>query len=159
MTATSGKEWRRAREEGVEFVLPMGNKAILRPVPLMSHIRKGTVPDYLTPIATATVLGSEDTPLLKALAGNNIEEFSQEDSMLLLDFMDFLCRESMLSPRIVDSPEAEDEISIDDLSYEDRGFIVGIALQPHEILMSFRREQETDVGPVEDRAGDEVAAQ
>ena len=65
---------------------------------------------------------------------------------------------ALLEPRIVDDPQADDEIALDDLDFGDRTAIYMIAKQPLEVLHRFRLQQEGTMATVENGQGNGATA-
>jgi len=149
---TSGKQWRKPREEGYALTLPSGNVAVIRPVALEVMISRGEIPDLLTPIA-ASVLWKETE-----LDGDKVES-EPALAMRMMDLFDVVARAAFLEPRVVDDPEADDEISPSDLGLEDKGWVFQLAIQPARVLATFCEKQAAGVGPVPTGEGDQQPAE
>ncbi len=155
---TSGRAWRKPREEGVPLTLPSGNVARIRPVPLVKLIERGEVPDFLTPIAVSQIIGvAEDgTGSAWGVFEDENEPETEDDVKRMLNtvsFMEFLCKEAFVEPKIVDEPEADNEIALEDVGVEDMGFVAHASLQAGGMLELFRQRQESAMAAV---AGDEA---
>lgn len=131
MPVTTGAEWRRAREEGVEVELPTGRIVLLRPVTLYELTKTGQIPDPLL-ITANKALG--------VLTGK--VELTPQDFKNQLEMIVFIARAAILSPKIVDTPKSEDEMAIYDLTQEEIDFIAEWAEKPQLKLTPFRSEQE-----------------
>lgn len=117
LSVTTGKQWRRVREEGLEVVLPSGNIARVRNVSFDLFLRIGRIPDSLTPIVVAALNGRGlDLPPVETM----------EDAMKNIDFLDGVARSAFVSPRIVDTPQTDDEIALEDVELEDKLALVGL---------------------------------
>ncbi len=146
---TSGVKWRQPREEGIIVPLPSGNVARLRPVALDVMISSGKLPDMLTPIAVKTLwteMGGEEI-------SNAVEMATQ-----MADLFHIVCKASFIEPKIVDDPQEEDEIAIDDISFTDKGFVFNLAIQPAEVLRKFRDEQIGSLAALSSDTGDKPKA-
>lgn len=146
---TAGRDWRTLREEGWLQSLPSGNVVRLRPVDLPTMLAHGKIPDLLTPIVGEMIFGKADKPL----------EEKPEQAIELVELMTLVCTAAFLEPRIVDNPEADDEIHIEDVDFEDRGYVYTLVTQPTRVLYSFRRQQERDVDDLPDDETDAPATE
>ena len=148
---TRGIDWRKPREEGFLLALPSGNTVRIRSVALDVLLRQGKVPDLLTPFIAKTIYDGVDTKQLdEMLSIENLAE--QSDEMLAL--IDAICVAAFLEPRIVDDPQAEDEISIEDVELADRGTVFSLAMLPANDLRRFLERQAPSLEPVPDGDGD-----
>lgn len=149
---TSGKQWRRPREEGYAVTLPSGNVAVIRPVALDVMLQRGEIPDLLTPIA-ASMLWKETEV--------DADTVEREPALALrmMELFDVVARAAFLEPRIVDEPEAHDEIAPADLSLEDKGWVFQLAIQPARVLATFCEKQAAGVGSVPTGEGDQQPAE
>jgi hypothetical protein len=143
LKVTSGKQWRKLREEGVMVPLPSGNVVRLRPVGLPELIRGEHVPDLLTPLVAETIWRGEPSPA-------QISE-SLEMARGSIELLDLICKAAFLEPKLVDNPQADDEISVDDIDLADKSFVLQFVTAPMVALRSFRDEQTSAVESV--RAG------
>jgi hypothetical protein len=148
---TSGATWRQPRTEGYTKELPSGAVARLRPVTPDQLIISGDVPDILTPLVVQMLYrgtnGSELTQLVSAQ-----ESLSQAKATITL--CNAVCRAAFVEPRIVDDPQADDEISINDVAIIDRYFVFQLASQPAEVLRAFMFPEAPTVAVVPDGDGD-----
>jgi len=148
-TPTPGNEWRKPREEGyVIKLITSGNTVRLRPVALDMLIASGSIPDILTPAAAKILWDGPDAGLIAARS-----EIDHE----FIDLVNVVVPAAMLYPRVVDTPQADDEISLDDLDFSDKVAIYQLAIQPAAVLRRFRDQQATDVELVRDGQDDEPA--
>lgn len=143
---TSGKEWRKPREQGVEITLPSGNVARIRPLSPYAFLRYGNIPDTLSAVVSDMVNGR----------GVNTE--TEETMHKFLEILDLICIHTMVSPRIVANPQADDEIAIEDLDEADKMHIYRQFGRTASQLESFRPEPESDVESVSVVPTDEYAA-
>lgn len=134
MTATSGKMWRKAREEGFEILFPSGNTAMIRPVEADFFLRVGRIPDALAPLMNTIISGDS-----YKLEIPPIEELEKKKGWV--DFLNQLVTYAFVTPKVVENPQADDEISVDDLSYLDKFFIYQRFTLPASKLRGFRKEQ------------------
>jgi hypothetical protein len=130
MKATTGTEWRKAREQGEAVELPSKHVVVLRPISMQSLLRHGRIPDSLTGLVSSFISGQgldKENPV--ALA-KSITELNM-----------VMCKSAMLTPRIVDDPKTDEEISFEDLSEEEIDFIVSWAQEPVKTMEKFREKQ------------------
>ncbi len=134
--ANKGIEFRKRRENGEEVKLPTGMTVVLRQVSLQALMLRGDIPDSLTGLMAEMILGKIDTtdPLRTARGA--------------IDLNFKLCQEALVSPRIVEKPTGDDEISFDDLTEQEVNFIVAWAQEPQRAMEAFRQESAEDVGSV-----------
>jgi hypothetical protein len=131
---------------GKEVTLPSGDTVVLRGVGFDTLLLTDRVPDFLTPLVVNAVNGSQ-VPL------PSVEE-DVEKTKEMAQFINLVCELAFVSPRIVPTPQAEDEISMDDLDMIDKRFVFFNVLgKPTRWLNSFRHEQAQDVGGVGDGEG------
>ncbi len=149
---TSGREWRRAREEGYSVTLPSGNVAVLRPVALDVMLAHGEIPDLLTPIATATLWKGVEVDSDNA-------DTEPELTLSMMRLFDVVARAAFMHPRIVDDPQADDEIGPEDVSLEDKAQVFSLAIQPARILAAFSAKQAAGLGPVPTGEDDQQPAE
>jgi len=128
---TSGREWRRRREEGTLVQLPSGNVARLRPVSLLSLMKRGRIPDPLSGMIDQMIAQGERPSV------------SLETYQDFADLIGLVCQVAFVEPRIVDEPTADDEIGLDDVGFEDQTYVFNWAQQEIRFLMPFRPGQES----------------
>lgn len=141
MVVTSGKDWRRPREEGIEITLPSGNTAKLRPVGAEWFLNQESIPDLLTPIIAAEAEGRDWSEDEKATASLN--ELGKSK-----DFLNSLVKAFFASPKVVDNPEADDEISPEDVEYQDKLVLMQLIGTPAVALRQFREKQIRNAAPL-----------
>jgi hypothetical protein len=148
-----GAEWRRRRAQEHLTRLPSGNLAKLRTVDLYGLMEQGDVPDVLTTLAASVLFEGADKVISldepakgKADRGDILERARQR-----VDLINLVCKAAFVEPRIVDDPQADDELAIDDVHMEDRAFVFWLALRPAEELSRFRYESPPDVEAVQQR--------
>jgi hypothetical protein len=152
MTTTSGRTWREAREKGIELTFPSGNVASIRPVEIDFFVRVGHVPSALTQTVSDVIDGK---PFNRHIAPSQLLEDKQE----WVKFLNQLATFAFVTPRVVETPEAEDEISINDISYADKLLLWVFFTRPANLLRNFRDEQEKLVAPVDVAAVNGPASQ
>jgi len=135
LKVTKGSDWRRDREEGVPVELPSGKIAALRGINVGFLIKSGKMPQFIR------------TQMSDMLSGRDTEPAhpTDSDTVEILDFYDDLCRMVFVNPRVVDNPQEDDEISIDDIPYMDKIFIQNLMYTPVSELNSFREKQTSNV--------------
>jgi hypothetical protein len=152
-TITPGRAWRQPREEGFVKALPSGHVARLRPVDMSVLLASGEIPDILTPLAVSTIMDGADTE--KLANPENLAEHTSE----MIRFFNLVCKAAFLEPRIVDAPQGDDEISIEDVEMSDRSFVYALVTQPVEVLRTFRLDKTPNVDPVSDGQDNGAAAE
>ena len=136
LQATSGTEWRRLREEGEPVELPSKHVACLRPISLLLLLERGKVPDTLSGMVSQLILkGGKPAATLETY-----QDFAE--------LISWVCHIAFIEPRIVDDPQEDNEISIDDVGFEDRVFVFNWAQKEVQYLMPFRPEPSGDVADV-----------
>lgn len=89
-------------------------------------------------------VADDPTRLKEAMAGlENLERVC-----------DIVCRAAFVNPRIVDDPQGDNEIGIDDIDLPDKIHVLTLSLRGAAALKHFRYQPETDVEPVPDEQGD-----
>ena len=149
---TSGREWRRPREEGYALTLPSGNTAVIRPVALDVMLQQGEIPDVLTPIVASTIWSEIKVD------GDEVEA-NPTLGLRMIGLFDIVARAAFVEPRVVDDPQADDEIAPSDLSLEDKGAVFQLAIQPARVLAKFCEQQAAGVGPVPAGKNDQQPAE
>jgi hypothetical protein len=130
MEITKGSEWRK----GELVQLPSGKVAMLRSVSLATLVKANNVPNPLLQIASAKIFGTQIQ--LK---------MDEETVKSALQLIDLICQAAFLEPKIVDDPKEENEISLMDVSDEDKEFAYEWAVSAQKPLESFRPEPEESV--------------
>ena len=80
----------------------------------------------------------------------------KEHAIDLTESLRIVCTAALLQPKIVDDPQADDEISIDDLEDGEQRFIFDLALLEATQLSRFCERQAGHVEPVADSVEDEL---
>jgi len=132
ITPTLARTWRQPRAEGFVVTLPSGNVARLRPVALDRMILSGSLPDLLTPLAAKTLWTTTD----EAEIGNQIEL-----ARGFVDLVNLIVPLAMMEPTIVEDPQTDSEISIEDIDFGDKVAVFQLATQPATFLKAFREQQ------------------
>lgn len=152
LPVSSGAEWRKNREQGELIQLPFCGRFIrLRTVRPDSLLRLGKIPNVLTTLVLNMLYDrDEDDQFEKFLANSE----TREQAIDMVESLRVVCTAGMVSPRIVDNPTEDDEISIDDLDLGDRAFIFRLVFAPAEALSRFRAESPSDVAVMANGEGD-----
>lgn len=160
---TLGVEWRRPREQGFLKTMPSGNKAFLRPVtPAALMAVMGEIPDHLSPIVADMIFGGITHAKVLQLVdtmGVDAAQDSLERAGKSVAFANTLCKIAFVNPKVVDNPQAEDEIAPGDIDLADRFFVLTLSMQDVEVLRNFRWESFADVEALPDSEDPEPAPQ
>lgn len=162
LAASSATEWRAMRERGVVFTLPSGLRARLRPVGVVELMRRGRIPDFLTPLAAEAV----------ANRGGILAEGFAEKIGNLAALMEAVCTAAFMEPRVVAVPEEalrenvqlsdldlkDDEITVYHLSPEDWDAVLTFVTAPVTALAIFRAQEKATLEPVDGGKADPDAA-
>lgn len=140
--ATSGKEWRKAREQGITTDLPSGNKADLRPVEVDFFVLAGKVPDLLAPLVNKIISG--DTYKIELPPADQLEKHKE-----WVQFLRDLCTYAFVNPKVVEDPQADDEISFEDIAFVDKWHVFTKFAQPSWRMAAFRQKQAELVAALE----------
>lgn len=130
---TEGREWRAPREKGITVKLPSGHVARLRPVGLDLLVRVGYVP---------SILGSYIIDMIERGKGELPKEATLDDEKEWFRFLDCLVELAFVSPKVVKDPQADDEISVDDVELGDKMEIWKLLGAPARELVSYFRQTE-----------------
>lgn len=150
---TPASEYRTMREQGVPQTLLSGRKVKMRAVTPDKLLRSGRVPDILTPLVVKMLKGEAQNEEIDDFYGKERDEV--KDWLAMIDSVNVVCEAALVYPRVVEQPEGDDEIAIDDLSLQDRFWIFKLAFQPAEVLSRFRLESLADVDDSADSEGNE----
>jgi hypothetical protein len=138
MTVTSGKQWRKRREEGVEIRFPTTkNIARIRPLDITFFLKEGRVHNLL------------ESAAFEGLVEKDVTEYTEDEVtafQVTLDFLNKVTTHCFVSPKIVDNPTADDEISIEDVLLDEKYFLFSLLARPAQALDHFRPKQADDVG-------------
>ena len=154
---THAAEFRRVRLKGEWILMPDGERSVCMRVVRPDHLlRLGNIPEPLAELAISVLYGR--------LTNEQWAQFFElgervETALEYAESLRVVCTAALIYPRIVDDPQAEDEIHIDDLDITERRWIFDLAFLEATRLSSFRRQQETNVQPVAGLAGDAGAAE
>lgn len=140
---TRRDEWRAKREQGVPLVLPeYGDEVRIRPMDATFFLRTGRIPDYLAQTVDDLINNSlNQVPIPPKITSDKTAEW--------LKWLDDLVTYALVSPKVVSTPQADDEIAIDDIGYTDKLFIYRFFGQPAQVLRTFRQTQSKSVEVVD----------
>lgn len=146
---TSGADFRRLRKEGFVRTLECSGRVVrLRPVNLFRMLQAGKIPDPLTSYVASRIWAADAEEETRS---------GVEQAIEWQEYLDLVAVASLMHPLIVDNPQADSEISIEDLLYDELMEIYRIARNPLEKVKPFREEQGGDVG-IGDKSGEGVKA-
>ncbi len=139
---TSGKAMRAMREQGVILLFPSGNHYRVRTLGAANLLRRGNLPNPLLAFAIDA--------LYNGITEEKIDNFltlreKEEQALEFLESLRVICEEMFMEPRIVEKPQADDEVAIKDVEPIDQGWAFKLAFAPAEALRPFRLESQTDV--------------
>lgn len=118
---TSGRDIRAKRVR--EVTLPSGSVVEVRQPSLLNLISDERTPDMLRSYAIKAVQAGASGKKAPTLELNlQPENFGE-----VIKLMNTMARACLVNPRVVDNPIADDEISVDDLTDDDKGFLLDIA--------------------------------
>lgn len=150
---TPAAEFRRVREQGERITIRSTGRVVrMRVVKPAALLRLGKIPNPLSELVMSILHGTlkrEDWQKFFALP----ERIEQELEML--ESLRVVCTAALVYPHVVDEPQSDDEIHIDDLEDGEQRFIFDLALMEATALSRFRLQQEAGVEPVGDSTGDE----
>lgn len=128
--ATSASEWRKKREAGIEIEFPdYGDVVAIRPMDETFFFKQGMIPDFLAPAVE------------ELIASGEMQMPKPDKTEKWLTWLDELVKWAFVSPKVVDAPHGDDEISIDEVSYADKVFLYGLFGRPAYTLRQFRDKQ------------------
>lgn len=154
--ARTGAEIRAMREYGVWQTLLSGFPVRIRTVTPDALLQSGTVPDILTPLVTRMMFEHVETKELDAFLAKREEA---KEALEVVKSINAVCKAALVYPRIVENPQADDEICAEDLNLADRGWIFKLAFMPAEVLKQFRLQPDRNVEVVPDGEIDEQQAE
>ena len=143
---TSAAEFRRVREQGEVITIPQTGRVVrMRVVKPAALLRLGTIPDPLSDLVIHILYGKVTHAEYESFF--ELKE-RKEQAVDLADSLRVVCTAALIEPRIVDEPQADDEIHIDDLEDSEQRFIFDLAMLEATGLSRFRQRQASDVEPV-----------
>ncbi len=128
--------------------LPSGFVARIRSVQPDVFFRAGKIPDALTPVVVQMFEGMPD----------ELEMTSVADLKPYTDLVNVLCQSIMVEPKLVEKPEADDEIGFDHLEWPDKQLLLTVIGRSTKDIELFRDQQKDDVENVDTGKGDGAAA-
>lgn len=154
---TSAAEFRRVREQGEVITLPStGRKVRMRVVKPSHLLRLGKIPDPLSDLVVKILFGPITTAEYDAFF--SLDE-RKGHALDMVESLRVVCTAALLEPRIVDNPQADDEIHIDDLEDGEQRQIFDLALLEATGLSRFRERQEATLDTVAENEGDAQQAE
>lgn len=142
---TPAAAFRSMRETGVLQTLPSGRVVRLRTVTPDRLLRLGKLPNPLRSLMLRMVF--ETVPFDEVLKLKEPKE-QVEEALEVVDTLNVVCEAALLEPSIGSSTGSlgENQISVDDLTLAERGWIFELVFMPAEALATFRWQPEPDVG-------------
>lgn len=142
MTTTTAKEWREKRKS-IEFELPEYKDTVLiRPMDAGFFFKTGRIPDFLAKTVSDLINRiSTQVEIPKELTPDETKQW--------LTFLDELAKWTIVSPKVVDDPQADDEIGVDEITLVDKLYLYQFFGQPASILRSFRPKWSTALATVD----------
>lgn len=135
---TPASEMRWLRQEGAYTRLPHSGWVVkVRVVQPDRLLRLGKMPDILTTYVVQMIYGKLEADAANKFLGPRERA---EEAAEVLESLRVVCEASLVHPRIVAEPLADDEISIEDLELADRGWIFRLAFAPAEAMFPFRTQ-------------------
>jgi hypothetical protein len=158
-SATPAKEWKKRTKEGLYVRVPSGNTAYIRTPGMEVFLERGLIPNALLPLITDS-LNRGGPPKDEDLAGLlKDQEKLQEIIDLANGITVYCCIDPVVEPiplyddgsiiPIGSSDRDEDLLYVDEVDFNDKMFILGVATGGIEALERFREEQGLDVGVVQ----------
>jgi hypothetical protein len=150
---TPGKQWRQPREEGYVRTLFSGNVVRLRPLDLATMLVEGEIPDLLTGLVYQVLFEGVDAPgyVPPAPHGEESKQTVFGITPTILPVVNLVCKAAFLQPRIVDNPQTDDEIAMEDVELRDRALVFNLVTQGADALRRFHYQPPPALAPVPDR--------
>jgi len=130
MKVTSAAEWRKSQQVGQVIELPSGAVARLVRPHLLALVKTGQIPDLLS-AQVSELFGTSKTPA-EVQAGISPES--------MIELINITSKLAFIEPKITDTPGVN-ELSIDDIDFEDRTFVFWWCQGGAADLKSFREQQ------------------
>jgi hypothetical protein len=138
-TPTPAAEFRRIRERGEIIPLPTTGRVVrMRIVKPSALLKLGKIPDPLTELVIKILYGQvspEQYAQFFELADR------REHAEDLAESFRVVCTAALIEPKVVDNPQADDEIHIDDLEDSEQRYIFDLALLEATGLSRFCKRQ------------------
>lgn len=142
---TLGKTMRKAREEGFSLLFPSGNRYRVRFPTAASLLKRGDLPNPLLKFVTDAYYSGVTQVKFDAFMAAQ----EQAEAALEMDASSkVICQAMFLEPKVVDNPEADDEVTIDDIPPEDQNWAFQLAFMRAQLLAPFRDEQAIAVASI-----------
>lgn len=126
------------RAQGVEQTLGTSGRVVrLRAVEPAALLRKGNVPDILTPLLIKSVYQPLDDPELREFLDTPLGKI--EDALAMADTLDLIA-----------SVAIADGTKVEELSLSEKRWIFRLVLSPAEFLVTFRYQPLADVELVDE---------
>lgn len=154
VVASRASDWRKWKEEGYFIEFPSGVSAFIRPVALDMLLESRYVPNDLIP-HVEEMLSSQRRGIDGTIEQMGIVEAMRNNS----SFSKAIAYASFISPRVVEEPREDNEISPDDISPEDMQFLVRWTSQPASDLRKFSQDQIAGLEPLPPWGSDEPETQ
>lgn len=139
---SSGKKMREIRENGIVLPFPSGEDYRVRTVSVGRLLRRANLPNILIAFLTDAVYhGISNQKIANFLA---LRE-QQENAVAFLESMQIICEEMFMEPRVVANPQADDELTIDDIPIVDQGWAFDRCFRSARELRPFRPQPQADV--------------
>lgn len=135
---TSGKQWKNT----VEITLPSGYTVEIRPLGFDLILKCKNVPDVISSFVVRAFKGEGGTEL-------RVDDFKQAQEYV--EFLDTCCELCFVSPKVVQLPEGEDEISADMIDFDDKVAVFGFIGKSRRWLELFRDQQSADVSALAEK--------
>lgn len=145
LRVASGVLMRATREKGMVLPFPSGNNYRVRFPTAASLLRSGNLPNpLLSFVIDAYYNGMNQEKFDRFFAAQErLEAVIEADNSFKA-----VCQAMFIEPRIVDEPQAADEITIDDLPAEDQVWAFQLVFLRGEVLYPFREQPATPVASV-----------
>lgn len=151
LPVTLAGEFRKMREQGEKITLPTGRIVRMRVVKPSYLLKLGKIPDFLSELVIQILYGKITDEQYKAhFAPNERKDHAVEMS----ESLRVVCTAALVEPKVVDNPQADDEIHIDDLEDSEQRFVFDLALLEASTLSRFRQKQIADVAGMEQGQSD-----
>lgn len=145
LVVTSGKALREGREKGTVLPFPSGHNYRVRIPGADGLLKRGNLPNPLLRfVVDAFYQGVTEEKYQAFLSPQESGDSARE----LIESLRAVCEAMFMEPRVVETPEADDELTAADLPLMDRMWAFRLAFAPAEVLYPFRGEQTTPVESV-----------
>lgn len=152
LRVTTPSEWKAHRavaRQGNLLTLPSGLVVRVRYVSPLDVLMNDQVPDSLTPIVMALIDGK-----------GQAEGTSIRDLLMAQDTLGrIMATSAIVEPRVVEGEPGEDEISIEDVDYDDRVFLLSLLGVAAAQLATFCEQQNRHMERLLSSEGDAPSAE